>query len=85
MTDIEISEFQVIYERKKMTVDFKGMFCYSPKPRDIEADAHIEGNLAAEVTMVTLDTLELIIQVGKCNDWQIYENIIFKTFHLFGY
>ena len=33
------------------------------KHRDVEADAHVEGNLAAEVSMVALDTLELVIQV----------------------
>ena len=32
--------------------------------RDIEVDAHVEGNLAAEVSMVALDTLELIVQVS---------------------
>ncbi|XP_052274365.1 dedicator of cytokinesis protein 7-like isoform X2 [Dreissena polymorpha] len=37
----------------------------STKPRDVEADAHIEGNLAAEVSMVALDTLELIIQIAQ--------------------
>lgn len=57
-----------------MVVDTSGLYLYychilhcliySPKPRDVEADAHIEGNLAAEVSMVALDTLELIIQVG---------------------
>ena len=33
------------------------------KSRDVETDSHIEGNLAAEVSMVALDTLELVIQV----------------------
>ncbi|KAL3867584.1 hypothetical protein ACJMK2_040468 [Sinanodonta woodiana] len=37
----------------------------SVKTRDVEADAHVEGNLAAEVNMVSLDTLELIIQVAQ--------------------
>lgn len=32
--------------------------------RDVEVDAHVEGNLAAEVSMVALDTLELIVQVS---------------------
>ena len=36
---------------------------FSVKPRDVEADAHVEGNLAAEISMVALDTLELVIQV----------------------
>ncbi|XP_053393820.1 dedicator of cytokinesis protein 7-like isoform X3 [Mercenaria mercenaria] len=40
----------------------------SPKPRDVEADAHIEGNLAAEVSMVALDTLELIIQIAQASE-----------------
>ena len=40
------------------------MFYFSVKPRDVEADAHVEGNLAAEISMVALDTLELVIQVG---------------------
>ena len=43
---------------------FSSMFCFSVKPRDVEADAHVEGNLAAEISMVALDTLELVIQVG---------------------
>ena len=34
------------------------------KPRDVEADAYVEGNLAAEISMVALDTLEIVIQVG---------------------
>ena len=38
---------------------------FSVKPRDVEADAHVEGNLAAEISMVALDTLELVIQVGR--------------------
>ena len=29
----------------------------------MEADAHTEGSLAAEISMVALDTLELIVQV----------------------
>ncbi|XP_069126839.1 dedicator of cytokinesis protein 7-like isoform X2 [Argopecten irradians] len=37
----------------------------SSKPRDIEADAHIEGNLAAEISMIALDTLELIVQIAQ--------------------
>ncbi|XP_061192678.1 dedicator of cytokinesis protein 7-like isoform X2 [Saccostrea echinata] len=37
----------------------------SVKPRDVEADAHIEGSLAAEISMVALDTLELIIQIAR--------------------
>ncbi|XP_052775389.1 dedicator of cytokinesis protein 7-like isoform X2 [Mya arenaria] len=40
----------------------------NPKPRDVEADAHIEGNLAAEVSMVALDTLELIIQIAQSSE-----------------
>lgn len=38
-------------------------FYCSVKPRNVEADAHTEGSLAAEISMVALDTLELIIQV----------------------
>ena len=37
---------------------------FSVKPRDVEADAYVEGNLAAEISMVALDTLEIVIQVG---------------------
>lgn len=34
------------------------------RPReDIEADAHIEGNLATEATFVILDMLEKVVQV----------------------
>ncbi len=37
---------------------------FSPKTRmDIDSEAHIEGNLAAEASMVALDALELVIQV----------------------
>lgn len=39
-------------------------FYCSVKPRNVEADAHTEGSLAAEISMVALDTLELIIQVS---------------------
>ncbi|KAL5022031.1 hypothetical protein ScPMuIL_001186 [Solemya velum] len=37
----------------------------SSKPRDIETDAYIEGNLAAEVSLVALDTLDLIIEIAQ--------------------
>lgn len=50
-----------------LTISILYFSMHSPKPRDIEADAHIEGNLAAEVSMVTLDTLELVIQVPTLN------------------
>jgi hypothetical protein len=34
------------------------------RPRaEIETDAHIEGNLATEVSFIILDTLERIVQV----------------------
>ncbi|XP_052826042.1 dedicator of cytokinesis protein 7 isoform X2 [Octopus bimaculoides] len=33
--------------------------------RDVEVDAHVEGNLASEVSMVALDTLELIVQIAQ--------------------
>ena len=32
---------------------------------DIEADAQVEGSLAAEVGLIVLDTLELVVQVDK--------------------
>ncbi|KAK3089282.1 hypothetical protein FSP39_002319 [Pinctada imbricata] len=35
------------------------------KPRDVEADAFTEGNLAAEISMTALDTLDLIIQIAQ--------------------
>ena len=52
----------------------------SPKV-DIEVDAVIEGSLAAEASLVVLDTLELLIQtvsmvenlqsmLGKVSDWR---------------
>lgn len=34
---------------------------YRPKV-DIEVDAHIEGSLAAEASLIVLDTLELLVQ-----------------------
>jgi hypothetical protein len=35
------------------------------RPRaEIETDAHIEGNLATEVSFIILDTLERIVQVN---------------------
>jgi hypothetical protein len=39
----------------------------SERPRaEIETDAHIEGNLATEVSFIILDTLERIVQVEIC-------------------
>lgn len=42
----------------------------SERPRaEIETDAHIEGNLATEVSFIILDTLERIVQVEiRCID-----------------
>ena len=38
------------------------------RPRaEVENDAHIEGNLATETTLVVLDMLELIVQVNNNN------------------
>ncbi|KAG8238879.1 hypothetical protein J437_LFUL018440, partial [Ladona fulva] len=38
------------------------------RPRaEVETDAHIEGNLATEVSLIILDTLELIVQVSRNN------------------
>ena len=45
------------------------------KPRDVEADAHVEGNLAAEVSMVALDTLELVIQVCQIQFDDLLESL----------
>ncbi|XP_052686723.1 dedicator of cytokinesis protein 7-like isoform X3 [Crassostrea angulata] len=41
----------------------------SVKPRNVEADAHTEGSLAAEISMVALDTLELIIQIARSMEY----------------
>ncbi|KAG8222990.1 hypothetical protein J437_LFUL002713 [Ladona fulva] len=35
---------------------------------EVETDAHIEGNLATEVSLIILDTLELIVQVASFSD-----------------
>ena len=48
---------------------------FSVKPRDVEADAHVEGNLAAEVSMVALDTLELVIQVCQLQFDDLLESL----------
>ena len=48
---------------------------FSVKPRDVEADAHVEGNLAAEVSMVALDTLELVIQVCQLQFHDLLESL----------
>lgn len=37
---------------------------------EIEADAHIEGNLATEATFVILDMLEKVVQVVSSSDLQ---------------
>jgi hypothetical protein len=40
------------------------------RPRaEIETDAHIEGNLATEVSFIILDTLERIVQVRILTQW----------------
>ena len=39
---------------------------YSPKV-DVEVDAQIEGNLAAECSLVVLDTLEMLVQTQSEN------------------
>ncbi|XP_071439283.1 dedicator of cytokinesis protein 7 [Hetaerina americana] len=39
------------------------------RPRaEVETDAHIEGNLATEVSLIILDTLECIVQVASMSD-----------------
>ncbi|XP_070194616.1 dedicator of cytokinesis protein 7-like isoform X3 [Littorina saxatilis] len=40
----------------------------SPKPPDQEMETQVEGNLAAEVSLIALDTLELIIQIAQASD-----------------
>lgn len=42
----------------------------SPKPMhaELEVETQVEGNLAAEVSLITLDTLELIIQIAAASD-----------------
>ncbi|XP_056020103.1 dedicator of cytokinesis protein 7-like isoform X2 [Ostrea edulis] len=52
---------------RKDQINYKPSFdqVESVKPRDVEADAHTEGSLAAEISMVVLDTLELIIQIAR--------------------
>nr|XP_022315801.1 dedicator of cytokinesis protein 7-like isoform X2 [Crassostrea virginica] len=55
----------------------KDQFNYKPsfdqtesvKPRNVEADAHTEGSLAAEISMVALDTLELIVQIARSMEY----------------
>lgn len=34
------------------------------RPTRVESDAHVEGNLATEVSLIVLDTLEQIVQVS---------------------
>ena len=46
-----------------------------------ELNAHLEGNLATEASMVVLDTLELIVQ-GKHNSIQLKVLFFFKLFSL---
>ena len=41
--------------------------CYSRCQSQIDVDAHTEGNLAAEIAMVVLDTLELTVGVSGAN------------------
>lgn len=36
--------------------------CEQPEGRAVEQDAHIEGALAAEASLVVLDTLESVVQ-----------------------
>ncbi|XP_076463063.1 dedicator of cytokinesis protein 7-like isoform X1 [Babylonia areolata] len=40
----------------------------SPKPPEQEVETQVEGNLAAEVSLISLDTLELIIQIAQASD-----------------
>ncbi|XP_052102074.1 dedicator of cytokinesis protein 7-like [Mytilus californianus] len=55
------------------------------KPRDVEADAHIEGNLAAEISMTCLDTIELITQIARANGHnQILSSALRVLLHSFG-
>ncbi|KAK6180566.1 hypothetical protein SNE40_012697 [Patella caerulea] len=39
-----------------------------PKPRDMEIVCHVEGSLAAEVSMISLDLLELVMQIAQTSD-----------------
>ncbi len=48
----------------KLVCDILFILFISYPRSDIEMDAHTEGSLAAEVSMVALDTLELIIQAS---------------------
>lgn len=38
------------------------------RPTRVESDAHVEGNLATEVSLIVLDTLEQIVQVASQSD-----------------
>ncbi|XP_050403789.1 dedicator of cytokinesis protein 7 [Patella vulgata] len=38
------------------------------KPRDMEIVCHVEGSLAAEVSMISLDLLELVMQIAQTSD-----------------
>ncbi|PVD22808.1 hypothetical protein C0Q70_16064 [Pomacea canaliculata] len=40
----------------------------SPRSQEQEVDTQVEGNLAAEVSLITLDTIELIIQIAQASD-----------------
>lgn len=56
---------QIFYHvKKKKKVLKKTSISFRPK-LEIETAAHLEGNLAAGVNMVVLDTLELIVQVTE--------------------
>ncbi|XP_041359192.1 dedicator of cytokinesis protein 7-like isoform X2 [Gigantopelta aegis] len=40
----------------------------STKPRDVDSDAHVEGSLAAEVSVISLDILEIIVQIAQSSE-----------------
>ena len=48
---------------KLFAVSERDVLLCSPKPQEQEVETQVEGNLAAEVSLIALDTLELIIQV----------------------
>lgn len=52
---------------KKEHVVYRSSIDPNERPREeIEADAHIEGNLATEATFIILDMLEKVVQVSFC-------------------
>ena len=51
-----------------MSVVYPYLPCSNRPKVDAEADAQIEGSLAAEASLVVLDTLELLMQGAHLND-----------------